>query len=66
MATPKTIIILTHSLPQLKMQSLEVLTGRRMVLAADMAREDDGKTVEYDSDSESEILDDGFSTSSDQ
>ena len=66
MASPKIIRILTHSLPQLKMRSLDVLTGKCMILADDMAWEDDGKTVEDDSDLESEILDDGFSTSSDE
>ncbi|KAI1087174.1 hypothetical protein F5B19DRAFT_486913 [Rostrohypoxylon terebratum] len=65
MASPKTIRILTHSLPQIELQSLDVLTGKCMKLADDMAWEDDGKTVEDDSDSESEILDDDFSTSSD-
>lgn len=66
MKSPKIIRILSHSLPRLEMWSLDVLTGRRMILADDMAWEDDGKTVEDDSDSESEILDDGFSTSSDE
>jgi len=66
MASPKIIRILTHSLPQLEMRSLDVLTGKCMILADDMAWEDDGKTVEDDSDLESEILDDGFSTSSDE
>lgn len=66
MMSPKFVRILTHSLPQLEMRSLDVLTGKCMKLADDMAWEDDGKTVEDVSDSESEILDDGFSTSSDE
>lgn len=65
MVSPKIIRILTHSLPQLEMRSLDVLTGKCMKLADDMDWEDDGKTVDDMSDSESEILDDGFSTSSD-
>ncbi|KAI0003583.1 hypothetical protein F4779DRAFT_601457 [Xylariaceae sp. FL0662B] len=66
MVSPKTIRILTHSLPQIEMQSLDILTGKCMILTNDKAWEDDGKTVEDDSDSESEILDGGFSTSSDE
>ena len=65
MVSPKTFRILTHSLPQLKMQSLDVLTGKCMILADDMSWEDDGTTVEDESDSESDILD-TFSTSSDE
>ncbi|KAK5996127.1 hypothetical protein PT974_04555 [Cladobotryum mycophilum] len=62
MVSPKIIRILTHSLPQLETQSLDVLTGKTMVLDDDMAWDEDGKTVEEDSESESELLDDEFST----
>jgi len=65
MAYPRIIRILTHSLPQLEMQSLDVLTGRRMILADGMAWENDGKNVEV-LDSESDAQDDSFSTSSDE
>lgn len=66
MDSPKLIRILTHSLPQIEMLSLDILTGKRMVLADKMGWEDDGKTIKDVSDSESEILDDDFSTSSDE
>jgi hypothetical protein len=63
MVSPRLVIILTHSLPQLQMQSLDVLTGKRMMLADDAAWEDNGRIIE-DSDSESEAQDDS-STASD-
>ncbi|KAF2462814.1 uncharacterized protein BDR25DRAFT_122562 [Lindgomyces ingoldianus] len=66
MVSPKIIRILTHTLPQLEMRSLDVLTGKCMKLADDMAWEDDGGTVQDDSDLESEILGDDFSTPSDE
>lgn len=66
MASPKTIRILTHSLPQFETQSLDVLTGKTMILDDDKAWDEDGKTVMEDSEPESEILDDEFSTSSDE
>ena len=66
MTAPKKIRILTHSLPHFEMRSLDVLTGKCTILADGMAWEDEGKTVEDDSDSESEIMDDGSSTSSDE
>jgi hypothetical protein len=62
MASPKTIRILNHSLPQFEIQSLDVLTGKTMILDDDMAWDEDGKTVEEDSEPESEILDEEFST----
>ena len=54
--------ILTHSLPQVETQSLNVLTGKTMILDDDIAWDEDGKTVKDDSEPESEILDDEFST----
>ncbi|KAI1441524.1 hypothetical protein F5Y02DRAFT_294216 [Annulohypoxylon stygium] len=66
MASPKTIRILTHSFPHIETQSLDVLTGKNMTLADNMEWEDDGETVEDHLDLESEISDDGFSTSSDE
>lgn len=54
--------ILTHSLPQFETQSLDVLTGKTMILDDNMAWEEDGKTVEEDSEPESELLDDEFAT----
>ena len=68
MVSPKPIRILTHSLSRLEKWSLDVLTGKRMILADDMAWEDDGKTIEDDADSESKIStsSDGFPTSSDE
>ncbi|KAK7413918.1 hypothetical protein QQX98_007185 [Neonectria punicea] len=61
MASPKIMRILTHSLPQFETQSLDVLTGKIMILDDDMAWDEDGKTVE-DSEPESDLLDDDFST----
>jgi hypothetical protein len=66
MASPKIIRILTHTLPQLEMRSLDVLTGKCMKLADDMAWKDDGKTIDDDSELESEIMDDDLSTFSDE
>ena len=66
MASPKIVRILTHSLPQFETQSLDVLTGKTMMLDDDMAWDEDGKTVKDDSEPESELLDDGFSTFSDE
>ncbi|KAF5009189.1 hypothetical protein FDECE_4554 [Fusarium decemcellulare] len=60
MTSPKTLRILTHSLPSFEIQSLDVLTGKTMILDDDMAWGEDGKTVEEDSEPESELLDDDF------
>lgn len=62
MESPKTIRILTHSLPRIETQSLDVLTGKITILDDDMAWDEDGKTVEEDSEPESELLDDDFSS----
>ncbi|KAF5122533.1 hypothetical protein E5D57_013015 [Metarhizium anisopliae] len=62
MASPKVVRILTHTLPQFETQSLDVLTGRTMILDDDMAWGENGKTVEEDSGSESELLDEEFET----
>ncbi|CRG88349.1 hypothetical protein PISL3812_05379 [Talaromyces islandicus] len=63
MASPKIIRILTHSLPLFKIQSLDVLTGKTMILDDDMAWDEDGKTVKEESEPESEISGhDEFST----
>ncbi|KAH7019870.1 hypothetical protein EDB80DRAFT_701705 [Ilyonectria destructans] len=58
MASPKTVRILTHSLPQFETQSLDVSSGKIMILDDDMAWEADGKTVKEDSEPESDFLDD--------
>ncbi|KAH7248558.1 uncharacterized protein BKA55DRAFT_569427 [Fusarium redolens] len=60
MASPKTMRILTHSLPLFEIKSLDILTGKRMILDDDAAWDDDGKTVQEDSEPESEILDEDF------
>ncbi|KAF4442413.1 hypothetical protein FALBO_17297, partial [Fusarium albosuccineum] len=60
MTSPKTLRILTHSLPSFEIQSLDVLTGKTMILDDDMAWGEDGKMVEEDSEPESELLDDDF------
>lgn len=61
MVSPKALRILTHSLPQFETQSLDVMTGKTMILDDNMAWDEDGKTVEEDSEPESELLDDDFS-----
>lgn len=60
----ETVRILTHSFPRLETQSLDVLTGKTMILDGDMAWDEDGKTVKEDSDwdSASELGDDEFAT----
>ncbi|KAL7760679.1 hypothetical protein ACKLNR_010769 [Fusarium oxysporum f. sp. zingiberi] len=60
MASPKTMRILTHTLPQFETRSLDVLTGKIMKLEDDEAWDEDGKTIQEDSESESEILDEDF------
>ncbi|KAI2778895.1 hypothetical protein F4815DRAFT_446948 [Daldinia loculata] len=60
MASPKTVRILTHSIPHFETQSFDVLTGKTMLLDHDMAWDEDGKTVKEDSEPESELLDDDF------
>lgn len=62
MASPKIMRILTHSLPLFETQSLDVLTGKTMILEDDMAWDEDGQTVMDDSEPESELSDDEFST----
>jgi hypothetical protein len=61
MASPKTVRILSHSLPQFKIQSLDVLSGKTTILGDDMAWDEDGETVEEASEPESEITDDDSS-----
>ncbi|KAH0591686.1 hypothetical protein MHUMG1_10569 [Metarhizium humberi] len=60
--SPKVVRILTHTLPQFETQSLDVLTGKTMILGDDMAWGEDGKAVEEDAGSESELLDEEFET----
>ena len=64
MASPQTVRILTHSLPQLEMQSFDVLAGKRLVLGDHAAWDDDGQTIEDNSDVESAILESGSGASS--
>jgi hypothetical protein len=58
MAFPKVMRILTHSLPQFETNSLDVLSGKTMILEDGSAWDDDGKTVEEGSEPESEIMSD--------
>ncbi|KAF5550149.1 hypothetical protein FPHYL_9471 [Fusarium phyllophilum] len=63
MVSPKTMRILTQTLPQFDTMSLDVLTGKIMKLGDGAAWDEDGKTVQEDSEPESEISDgefDGF------
>lgn len=54
MSSPKIVRILTHSLPQFQTQSLDVLTGRTMILDEDMAWDEDGEAIEDVSEPESD------------
>ncbi|KAF2968324.1 hypothetical protein GQX73_g5269 [Xylaria multiplex] len=65
MTSPKIMRVLTHSLPQFEIQSLDVLTGKIMMLEDDMAWDEDGKMVMEESEPESEFPDDEFSSFSD-
>lgn len=62
MASPKTVRILTHSYPNFRRQSLDVLTGKTMILEGDVAWDEDGETVEeYSGRPESDFSDDDSS-----
>ncbi|KAI0377331.1 hypothetical protein F5Y04DRAFT_291833 [Hypomontagnella monticulosa] len=56
MASPKIIRIITHTLPQFEIQSLDVLTGKTMVLDEDMEWDEDGETVKEVPETESESV----------
>lgn len=60
----KMVRVINHALPQMELQWLDVSTGRRMALATGMAWEDDGKTIEEEPESDSELLDDSSFMSS--
>ncbi|KAM7192101.1 hypothetical protein V8F33_008526 [Rhypophila sp. PSN 637] len=62
MASPRMIRILSHSLPQFEIRSLDVLTGKITVLDDDMAWDEDGKSIKDDSEPESELGEDEFET----
>ncbi|KXJ86820.1 hypothetical protein Micbo1qcDRAFT_218570 [Microdochium bolleyi] len=55
MSSPKIVRILTHSLADFQTLSLDVLTGRTMILDEDMAWDEDGEAIEDISEPESEI-----------
>ncbi|KAK0710363.1 hypothetical protein B0T21DRAFT_376472 [Apiosordaria backusii] len=58
MAAPKIVRILTHTLPNIKMQAFDVLTGRNVTLSEGAEWDDDGEAIEDQvSDEESEISD---------
>ncbi|KAF4447080.1 hypothetical protein F53441_9379 [Fusarium austroafricanum] len=58
MASPKFLRILTHAPVTLETQSLDVLTGKTMILEDTMRWDEDGKPMEEESSSESEASDD--------
>ncbi|KAF5024644.1 hypothetical protein F66182_3266 [Fusarium sp. NRRL 66182] len=58
MASPKLIRILTHTFPQLETHSLDVLSGRTMLLEDRMRWDDDGNIVEDEPGAESDFSDD--------
>ncbi|KAI1818270.1 hypothetical protein GGS20DRAFT_349191 [Poronia punctata] len=61
MSSPKTMRIITHSLPSFERHSLDVLTGKTMKLDDGMGWEEDGEIIGQDSEPESEISSDDFS-----
>ncbi|KAF9768902.1 hypothetical protein IL306_013750 [Fusarium sp. DS 682] len=61
LASPKVMRILFHTLPQFDTHSLDVLSGKIMIMDDDVAWDKDGKTVQEDSEPESELLDENFS-----
>ncbi|KAF7560556.1 hypothetical protein G7046_g3598 [Stylonectria norvegica] len=65
MASPKTIRILTSSLPGFYTQSLDVLSGKMMILERNQEWHEDGKVVEEDSESESDFSDEAFAAFAD-
>ncbi|KPM43764.1 hypothetical protein AK830_g2790 [Neonectria ditissima] len=48
MSAPKTVRILTHTLPIFRKHSLDVLTDRTMLMHSDMAWDEDGVTIDED------------------
>jgi hypothetical protein len=65
MSSPKTVRVLTHTLPKLRIRSLDVLTDKYMELEEGAAWDDDGRTIVDDVDSESDIVTDSSSVLSD-
>ena len=56
MTTPEKVRVLTHTLPEFNMRSLDVLTGRYMELEEGADWADDSQAIVDDVDSESDIL----------
>ncbi|OAA63336.1 hypothetical protein SPI_03499 [Niveomyces insectorum RCEF 264] len=65
MAAPKTVRIVSHSLPDFRVHALDVLTGTMMVLEDGTPWNEDGKVVE-DSEPESEFSDSASSSRADE
>ncbi|KAF2431723.1 hypothetical protein EJ08DRAFT_586820 [Tothia fuscella] len=66
MISPKTVRVLSHRVSHGQMTSLDVLTGRRMMLADDAAWDDDGEPAEDDAESQESDIEDYISTASDE
>ncbi|KAI1293244.1 hypothetical protein F5Y03DRAFT_332231 [Xylaria venustula] len=60
MASPKTIRILTHSLPSFQIRSFDILTGNTMTLNDGAAWDEDGRTVVEDSEPDSDFSGDSI------
>ncbi|KAK2753265.1 hypothetical protein FQN54_007956 [Arachnomyces sp. PD_36] len=60
MAYPRTVRVLSHKFPSLELQSLDVLTGKRMTLSDGAAWDEDGRTEYADSEPESDFTEDSF------
>ncbi|OAR02950.1 hypothetical protein LLEC1_07652 [Akanthomyces lecanii] len=60
MATPKFLRILTHSLPSIETQVLDVVTGKTMILDDNAAWDQDGRAPEKVSTPEPELSDDAL------
>lgn len=63
MISPKTVRVLSHILPSFEKESLDVLTGKRMILAEDSAWDDDGSMMDDSVDSETDLFNSESSSS---
>lgn len=58
--TPRMLRILTHSLPAIETRTVDISTGKALVLDESIAWDQDGRTLEEHSASESELSDDAL------
>ena len=63
--TLKIVRVLTHTLPKIKMQAFDVLTGRNVTLSEGAEWDDDGEAVEDEVSDEESGISDRFSATMD-